>query len=188
MAWTEGKETTREAIDAKVKIIGGDMLKIEYFENCLKNPQQQQDVRRYVLIKLSGLYEGRLMFGEAAKQMDAAAAAAVTFKDKMELYMLATQLSIKHGDYVKADDAFKKALASANTREREELKQKIKILYLARSRDFEKSQRFNNAIKVIEKLFSMNILTESERQAEQKRLANFYARIGKIPEAMRLGG
>lgn len=188
MAWTKGTETTKDAIDSKLKIIGGDMLKIEYLENCLKNPQQQMDVRRHILLKLSDMYEKRLMYGEAARHMDAAAAAAVTFKDKIELYMLSTQLHIKHNDYVKADDTFKKALASANTREKDELKQKVKILYLAKSREFEKAQRFNKAINAVEKLFSLNILTETERQSEQKRLANFYARIGKIPEAMRLGG
>ena len=39
MAWTEAKETKREDIENKLKTIGGDMLKMEYLENCLKQNQ-----------------------------------------------------------------------------------------------------------------------------------------------------
>ncbi|MBI5149093.1 hypothetical protein HZA33_05425 [Candidatus Pacearchaeota archaeon] len=187
MGWTEGKETTKEAIEARLKVIGGDMLKIEYLENCVKN-SQTLDVRKFILVKLAEQYEKKLMHAEAAKQMDGAASIAVTFKEKMDLYMLATELYIKHGDYFKADEAFKKSLACANSREKVDLKSRVKMNYINKVREFERAQRFNNAIKILEKLFSMNILTETEKQAETKKLAFFYSKVGRIPEAMKLGG
>lgn len=187
MTWTEARETKKEEIEAKLKFIGGDMLKIEYLENCLKKPITF-DVRKFVYLKLAELYEARVMFNEAAKNVDGAAEISITFRDKMELYMRAASLLIKHGSYDAADKAFEKALVCANSREREELKKSLKEFYMTRAKDFESMKKFNNAIKIYEKLLIYGFVNKEEKQEINKKLALLYSRVGKIREAMKLEG
>lgn len=185
MAWTEAKETKKEEIKAKLKIIGGDMLKIEYLENCLKR-QIAFDVRKFVYLGLAELYESRLMFNEAAKNVDGAAEISITFREKMENYMRAAELLIKHGSYDAADKSFEKALVCGNSREKEALKKKFKEAYFTRAKEFEAGKKLNNAIKIYEKLPIYRFVSEDEKKTINLKLAILYSKVGKIQEAMRL--
>jgi tetratricopeptide (TPR) repeat protein len=187
MAWTEAKETKKEDIEAKLKSIGGDMLKIEYLENCLKK-QSTFNIRKFVYLKLAELYQTRLMWNEAAKNVDGAAEISITFRDKMELYMKATFLLIKHGSYYDADKQFEKALACASSREKEQLKKTYKEYYLERGKEFESLKKLNNAIKVYEKLIMQGFINESEKKEINAKLVILYGKVGKVRDAMRLEG
>lgn len=187
MAWTEAKETRKEEVEAKLKVIGGDMLKIEYLENCLKK-QIIFDVRKFVYMRLAELYEGRLMFNEAARNVDGAAEISITFREKMDLYMKAAELLIRHGSYDAAEKSFEKAMICCNLREREVLKKKFKDMFLARAKEFETAKKFNNAIRIYEKLLIFGFVDEEEKKDINKKLAVLYSRVGKIQEAMRLEG
>jgi tetratricopeptide (TPR) repeat protein len=187
MAWTEAKETKKEEIEAKLKVIGGDMLKIEYLESCLKR-LITFDVRKFVYLKLAELYEAKLMFNEAARNVDGAAEISITFREKMELYMKAAELLIKHCSYDAAEKSFEKAMVCSNSREREILKKKFKDMFFARAKEFETAKKFNNAIKIYEKLLIYGFVGEEEKKEINKKLAVLYGKVGKIQEAMRLEG
>ncbi len=187
MVWTEAKETKKEEIEAKLKVIGGDMLKIEYLENCLKKPITF-DVRKFVYLKLAGLYEEKLMFNEAARNVDGAAEISITFREKMELYMKAAELLIKHCSYDAAEKSFEKAMVCGNFRERGILKEKFKDMFFVRVKEFETAKKFNNAIKIYEKLLIFGFVSEEEKKEINMKLAVLYSKVGKIQEAMRLEG
>jgi len=151
MAWTEAKETKREDIENKLKTIGGDMLKMEYLENCLKQ-NQTFDVKKFLHVKVADLYERRLMLNDAIKNIDAAAEIAVTFREKIDLYKKEIELAIRHGSYDAAEASFKKAIAAASSTERDDIRKYLKNVYFARANELEKMQKNNNAIKIYERL------------------------------------
>ena len=184
MAWTEAKESKKEDIEARLRTIGGEMLKIEYLENCLKQTLDLS-VRKFVHLTLAELYDKRLMLTEAAKNMQGAAEIAVTFREKMDYYMKEVGLLIRHGSFDKADEAFSKALACGNSREKEELKAQIKNFYMKRAAEFELEKKNNSSIKVYEKLLRVAYVPEEEKKQINKKLAILYGRVGKIQEAMR---
>ncbi|MFH0831277.1 MAG: hypothetical protein V1886_00185 [archaeon] len=126
------------------------------------------------------------MFNEAARNVEGAAEVAVTFRDKMEMHMKAARLLVKHGSYYDADKQFEKALACANSREREQLKQTYKEFYMEKAKEFESLKRMNNAIKVYEKLLMYGFVSNEEKQAINSKLAVLYSKVGKVQDAMRL--
>jgi len=187
MAWTEAKETKREDIENKLKTIGGDMLKMEYLENCLKQ-NQTFDVKKFLHVKVADLYERRLMLNDAIKNIDAAAEIAVTFREKIDLYKKEIELAIRHGSYDAAEASFKKAIAAASSTERDDIRKYLKNVYFARANELEKMQKNNNAIKIYERLLIFGFVSEEEKKQINAKLAVLYGRVGKIQESMRLGG
>ena len=185
MARTESNEKNIPEIEANLKTIGGDMLKIEYLENCLKQ-QLANDVRRCVHVKLAELYAARLMYFESAKNLEGAADCAVTYKDKRQIYSATTKMWIKGANYSKANESFKKALACANDREKESLKAELKQEYLSAADRFEKLNRNNNAIKVYDELKILNLLAADEKDRINAKLVVLYTKVGRIREAMQL--
>ena len=171
-------EKTRQEVELKLGSMS-DFLKMEYLESCLKN-HMDFDVQRLCHQKLAELYEKRNMFSEAARNMSAVAELAATFKDKMQAYMKETELWIKAGFYEHAEDAFKKALASGNSKEKEEMKKAIKELYKKQALAYEKANRNSNALKIYELL--LRIVDEPEKTEVKRKILEFYKRLGKIKE------
>jgi tetratricopeptide (TPR) repeat protein len=187
MALTEAKENTREAIESKLKTIGGDMLKLEYLENILKS-NQTFDIKKFSHMKLADIYEKRLMLGEAAKNIDAAAEISPTFKEKIDLYKKSIEINVKHGSYDVAENSLKKAITNASIQEKEQLKKHFKDICLKRASELEAMQRNNNAIKIYERLLPLSFVSDAEKQQINSKLAVLYRKVGKIVESMRLGG
>ena len=187
MAWTEAKERTKEAIENKLKIIGGDMLKIEYLENCLKQ-QLTFDLRKFAHIQLADIYKRGLMFGEAAKNMGGAAEISSTYREKKDNYVGEAELWIKAVQYEKADEAAGKALACCNSQEKDEVKQKMKQVYFEKAKEFENMNKNNNSIKIYERLLTYSYINDEDKKQINAKLAKLYARVGKVQEAMRLEG
>jgi lipopolysaccharide biosynthesis regulator YciM len=171
-------EKTRQEVEVKLGQMS-DFLKMEYLESCLKN-HMDFDVQRLCHQKLSELYDSRNMFSESAKNMSAVAELAATFKDKMAAYMKETELWIKAGLYDRAEEAFKKALASGSAREKEEMKKAIHDLYKKQALAYEKASRNSNALKIYELL--LRISDEPEKLEVKKKLLELYKRLGKIRE------
>jgi len=85
-----------------------------------------------------------------------------------------------------ADDAFRKALASGNMKEKEEMKNAIKQLYKKQAEVYEKVKRNANALKIYEKLLQM--VDEGEKPEIKKKLLELYKILGKIREYTILSG
>lgn len=172
------QEKTRGEVEQKLGMMS-DFLKMEYLENCIKQ-HRDFEIKKFCNMKLAGLYENRNMFLEAARNMTAAADMAVTFKEKAQAYMQETGLWIKAGQYERAEEAFRKALASGNTQEKFEMKRSIKELYKKQALSLEKSGRNTNALKIYQKLLEMS--DDAEKTGVKNKLLELYKRLGKIRE------
>lgn len=173
------KETTKEEIEAKASTMS-DFLKMEYFESCLKQHRETSfEIKKYVSTQLANLYEKRSMYIEAAKNMNAIADIASTFNEKRIAFVRVVELCIKAGAYDRADDAFKKAMACANTVEKQEIKSQVKAWYKIQAQSHEKAQKNGNALKAYEKFNSLE-LDDKEKQEVKQKLLFLYNKLGKI--------
>ena len=178
------KETTKQEIENKARGMS-DFLRMEYFETCLKQTKSIE-VKKFCHQELARLYEARNMFLEAAKNMNTMAEISITFNEKIKAYVKETELWIKAGRYENADASLKRALASANTQEKEEIKKAIKEFYKRQAEAYEKEKRNTNALKIYEKLFE--IAEQGEKQEIKNKLIELYGRLGKIREYMKMKG
>jgi len=172
------KEKTRQEIEAKASGMS-DFLKMEYLEACIKNTNSIE-AKKFCHSELARLYEAKNMFLEAARNMSSMAEMAITFNDKMQAYIKETELWIKAARYDDADEAFRKALASGNTKEKEEMKSAIKELYKKQALAYEKANKKGSALKIYEKLFSIS--SDLEKEEIKNKLLYFYEKLGKIRE------
>jgi len=184
MALLRAEEKTIPEIEAKIKIVGGDMIKIEYLENCTKQ-SLPNDIKRFCFLKLAELYASKLMFKPAAKNMDFAGECATTYKDKVNYFMKEIEYLMKDEDYLFIEKAFKKALGASTTSEKKLLEAQLKKAFINRAEEYEKRGRRNAAIKVYEKFCEMHSTTQEEKAEIMKRLADLYSKTGKIREAMK---
>ena len=171
-------EKTRQEVETRLNQMS-PFLQMEYLESCLNN-HMDFDVQRLCHLQLAGLYESRGMLSEAARNMSAVAELAGTFKDKVQAYMKETELWIKATYYDKAEDSFKKAIASGNSREKDEMKKAIKELYIKQAQAYEKANRNSNALKIYELL--LRTAEPAESIEIKKKLLNLYKKLGKIRE------
>jgi tetratricopeptide (TPR) repeat protein len=179
------KEKNVQEIEAKLKSVGGDMIKIEYLENCLKT-NLPNDARRFCFISLAKIYEAKKMLQEAGKNADLAGDLATTYKDKLALFMESVKIWTRYGNYQKSDEIFQKALACANPSEKEFVKAKYKQELFLVAGIYEKENKNTHAVKTYEKLKSLTFITPEELAQINKKLIPLYTRVGKIREAMQL--
>jgi len=172
-------------IDSKLKTYIGDMVKIEYLENCLRQ-LLPNDAARFCHLKLSELYGNRMMYGPAARQMESAADKSVTYKDKLDLYLREIEYCIKMNDYLMIDKAFKKALLCGNnSAEKETIKSALKRMLITQAADYEKRNKRSNAAQIYERLIEMPITNEAEKRELMGKVASLNAKLGKLKEAIR---
>lgn len=172
------QEKTRGEVEQKLGSMS-DFLRMEYLESCIKQ-NRDFEIKKFCNQKLADLYAGRNMFLEAARNAAAAAELAATFKEKVQAYIKETELWIKAGQYERADEAFRRALASGNTQEKFEMKRAIKELYKKQALAYEKAGRNANALKIWQKL--LEISEETEKLEIKKKVLELYKRLGKIRE------
>ena len=173
------KEANRREIEARLNTMG-DYVKIDYLMRCLKQ-QLDFDSRRFCLVKLSELYEGKKMFLEAGKMLHGAAPINALDKGKINDFVKSAELFIKAGNFDLADVAFEKAMAYGNEKEKWNVKQNKIELYKNQAEDYFSKDKRNSAMLAYEKLVSLNI-TEEEKRTAQERLLALYGRLGKIKE------
>ncbi|MDP1728811.1 MAG: hypothetical protein Q8L27_01250 [archaeon] len=171
-------------IDRKLKTYLGDMVKIEYLENCLRT-MIPNDASRFCHLKLSELYANRLMYGPAAKHLESAADTAVTYKDKIDCYLKEVYYLIKMSDYLMIDKAFKKALMIANNEEKIQVKESLKKMLLSQADEYEKKTMRSHAAQIYERLIEMPITNEQEKKDLMAKTAGLNSKLGRLKEAIR---
>lgn len=177
---------TRREVEAKIAGVG-DYVKMDYLQSLLKK-NIDFDTRKFVMKTLSGIYEQRGMFNDAAKLINGSAEINTTYQGKIEDYSRAMELYVKGGSYDESDVAFTKALACCNTAQKNTLRAKRKSLFQGQVKMNLDRDKRTQAMKACEKFLSLD-LTPSEREEAQKTLTNLYEKLGRIREfyAMKRG-
>lgn len=172
-------EKNKAQIENKLQTMG-DYVQMSYLQRALKSGLDF-DTRKFVLLRLGGIYEARRMHLEAAKMIKAAAEINTTYREKIRDYMKATELFIKGQDYPEADRLFAQSLALGNSQEKLQMKQAYKNFYLTQAKLFENSDKRTNAKETYEKVLALE-LDIGERTQVQKSLLDLYDKLGKIKE------
>ena len=177
------EEFTRRAIEEKISAMG-DYVKIGYLNNCLKR-NLDFDSRRFVLTTLSILYEDRKMFADAGKMINFAAEINTTFNGKIHDYLKSVELFVKSGNYDEAELATKKALASANLSQKNEIKRRCKEMFKTQVKEYLSKDKRKNAVEVYEILLKLD-LNESEKLEIREKLLPLYESLGRVREFINL--
>ncbi|MEM4325686.1 MAG: hypothetical protein QXU40_00065 [Candidatus Pacearchaeota archaeon] len=160
----------------------GKYVQIDYLTRFLKQQSLNTDIKRFVFLKLAELYESVEMPIEAAKYYNRAAIISTSISDKINYFVREAEMYIKGSDFVKADDAVKKAIGEAPTNsKRQEIYNNIKDFYKNKAEFYEKNMKRGQAARIYEKLLEMKISAE-ERDEFRRRLLHLYEKLGKIKE------
>lgn len=170
-------EKTKAEIETKISKMG-DYVKMSYLQRALKSGLDF-DTRKFVLIRLAGIYESRKMYLEAAKMVKAAAEINTTFKDKINDYIKAVELYIKGGEYNESDRLFTQALALGNNKEKFEMKTNYKNYYLKQGKFFLNNDKRNYARIIFERALTLD-LNITEKKEVQKYLLELYDKLGLV--------
>jgi len=170
-------------IEAKLLRVGGDMVKIEYLENCLKQ-LLQNNVRRFCHVKLAELYEVRLMLIPAAKNYALAIETVTSSKEQIAFCIKEIRLLIKAGDYLGIDRPFKKALTVASSVEKEAIKQEVKQLFYNQAKEYELKQNNRKAVDIYERIMELSFVKDDERKQIMQKLGQLNSKLGRIKQAM----
>ena len=171
------KEKTRAEIEKNLSVMG-DYVQMSYLQRALKS-RLNFETKKFVLLRLGGIYESKKMFIEAAKMIKAAAEINTTFKDKNRDFMRAVELYIKGGNFIEADRIFAQSLTLGNSKEKQEMKDNFKNFYLAQARNYERLDKRNQAKITYEKLLTLE-LDIGERNNIQKKLLDLYEKLGDV--------
>ncbi len=173
------EDLTKRGIEEKISTMG-DYVKISYLSLCLKKTLDF-DARKFTLLTLAKLYEERKMFNEAGKMMSFAADINTTFNGKINDFIRSTELFIKGGSYDDADMSFKKALITANTSQKNEIKNRVKEMYKVQAKEHLSNDKRKNALEAYEKLLTLE-LNSIEKEEVKSKLLNLYESLGKVRE------
>jgi hypothetical protein len=121
------RENTRKEIEQKFLEMN-DYLKMEYLKDCLKN-QLDFDTKKFVLVKLAGLYETKGMLLEAGRMMRAAGEINTSISAKVTDFVKAVELFIRGGDFDSADAIKKKAVAISPLDKQAEIEKMVREYY-----------------------------------------------------------
>lgn len=172
---------TKDELLQQLRAQPSEAKKQEYLENVLKKPQSTE-VKISALLSLAELFTEKKWFALAARNYCYAADLASTFREKIDLYFKGAVLYLQAGDYLAAEDNFRKVLVLAANKDRDFLKQKILALYFNQATNFEKSRQLTKAITIYNKILTMKLPFEKINEVRLK-LIELYEKIGKPIEA-----
>jgi len=173
------KEQTTIEINRKLEEMSSAFSKIDYLEQCVKE-RQDITIKKFCNLKLSLLYLGRGMYGNAAKNMSAVARLAQTYGEKVNAYKEEVRILIKGFKLQQAEDVFTKALSFANKYQRIELKKELMELFKEKAKQLEAELKPAKAMKVYEYLYKLG--DEVDKKAFREKLLHFYKKLGMIKE------
>ncbi len=176
----EKSDITRRDVEAKLSSVG-DYVKMDYLQQCLKK-QLDFDTRKFVLGKLSAIYEDKKMFLEAGKLLRASAEINVTFDGKMNDFMKSVELFIQAGAFDESDATFSKALACGTDLQKGALKSKRKEMYKKQAEEFIKKDKRKHAMITYEKILEIDQISPDEKKMAQNALLGLYEKLGKVKE------
>ncbi len=178
MVMTKSSNNRRE-IEDKLRTLG-DYVKIDYLTRCLReNPDF--DTRKFILTNLSRLYEIKGMYAEAARNMLAGADINTTYDAKISDFMKSAELFTKANAFADADVAVGKAIASANTKQKAQIKAQQKALYLEQAKALLQKDKRSHALQAYERVVQME-LNPVEKENVNKTLVDLYEKLGKVRE------
>ena len=148
-------ERKKEEIEAKVNTMS-DFVKMEYLESCLKI-NLDINVCKFCYKKLSELYEKKTMYSEAAKYIAKFGEVCVDTREKRGAIIKEAELLIKAGLYDPAIYLYKKAMSSADTTGKFEIKRNMILFYKQEAAILEKSKRGTAALRINSQLYSSSI-------------------------------
>ena len=158
----------------------GSFIQIDHLNQFLKEPLTM-DMKKFVYLKLAGLYEKISMLTEAAKIYDNIGMISIAFTEKIKHFVKEAELYIKTGSFDRADEAMRKAMNQANSIEKENVYSSIKDFYKKQAEVYEKELKRNHAVAIYEKLLEMKI-SDMERREIKERLLELYEKLGKRKE------
>ncbi len=172
-------EKTRGEIEKKISGMG-DYVQMSYLQRAL-NSGLDFDTKKFVLLRLSGIYESRNMYLESARMIKMAAEINITYNDKIRDYMRAVELNIKGIDYNEADRIFSQCVALGNGNEKNEMKSQLKNYYITQAKHFLNLDKRTHAKQTYEKVLTLD-LEMGERSEIQRTLLDLYKKLGDIRE------
>jgi tetratricopeptide (TPR) repeat protein len=181
------RESTIEEIEEKLEEFNTDLNKIGYLESALKATSFSFEIKRFLWNALAELYGDRKMFERAARAMANKASMEVTFRDKIDSYLVAAELFAKLGKVDDADDMFVRATRDGNVEQKMRVRLARKNIYTVSARNLEAKGKKATAVKFYEKLIKMN-LEEIEKSLIKERLVSTYKALGMFREAKLLEG
>ncbi|MEK6912972.1 MAG: hypothetical protein AABX26_03395 [Nanoarchaeota archaeon] len=158
----------------------GTFVQIDHLTRFLKEPLTME-MKKFTYQKLADVYEKTSMFKEAGKMYDNMAGLSVTFVEKIKHHMKAVETYVKDGDAVGAEESMRRAMAEANTVQKEEIYQQTLKVYKSQAELFETTGKRANALQIYEKLSGMRI-GESERTRVREKLRVLYEQLGRRKE------
>ncbi len=177
-------QLSRREIEEKLKTVG-DYVKMDYLNACLKKPLDF-DTRKFVMIKLAGVYEVRGMFADAGKLFRAMAEINTTFQGKINDFVKSGDLFVKEGKFNEGDLSFGKAMSISTVNQKAEVRAAMKESYRTQAKIYlAKSQR-KHALDTYERLLSLEFIMPEEKKEVQKIILELYDKLGKVREAMNL--
>ena len=175
------KREIEEALEGQ-----GDFVKIDHLTRYLKEIPPLE-MRRFAYSKLAEIYEVRRMYFDAAKAYKNMAINSTIYREKIMYYVKEAESYIQAGEFNEADKAMKSALSEANEKQRVQIYRDLKQFYKEHAESLEREFKKNNALKVYEKLLTMNLSEEEEKEVREK-LLELYEKLGKIKEIKILKG
>src|SRR4030042_6121209 len=174
------KEMTKTEIEKE--LAGkGDYVLIDNITRFLKE-NLPTDIRKFVYMRLSEVYERRNMFADAADIFGKLAEIS-TPAEKTNNFVKETECYIKAGFFDRADAAIRKIISEVKAGERGKIMISIKEFYKNQAQLYEKEKRRNRAVKTYEKLLTLNI-SDAEKDGINKKLLLLYKELGMIDEYM----
>lgn len=131
-------------------------------------------------MKLGEAYERRGLFADAANAYSSGAISAIQNPEKIKCHTKEAECFAKANSFDSADRAMRKAFTLATPTQIVEIYENIKNIYKKIAADFEKAQKFNNAVRIYERILQLKI-SDTERQDIKKLLAPLYPKIGREP-------
>jgi tetratricopeptide (TPR) repeat protein len=171
--------TTKRELEERIKNVG-DYVKMDLLSSALKM-QIDIETKKFVLLKLTEIYEARRMFSESARMIRNAAELNSTYEGKMNDFMKSSLLFIKSGNFEDADVSFTKALGCATELQKGRLKVARKEAYKAQAKEYVAKGRRSHAVVAYEKLLALD-LTPAEKTEIQNILLGLYEKLGKVKE------
>ena len=161
-----------------------DFVKIDKLKRYLKTADSL-DLKKYIMLMLVSICESRGLYKEAIKYMSNASEIAITYKEKVDLYIKEAELEIKDGQYEMADKALNSALSCTALQEKPLVIIRYLDLYRALGKSAEDNGKKRKAIDIYEKLIQIKQPSDKKNEAKEK-LILLHESMGHVRDVERL--
>ena len=162
----------------------GDYVKMDYLQSCMKK-NFEINTRKFVIVKLAGIYEVRKMYLDAGKLLRISAEISTSFQGKITDFVRSGELFIKAGNFAEADFSFDKAYALADSSEKNQIKENEKEFYKTQAVVYLTKGQRKHAMDTYEKLLKLDLSFEDKKKVQES-LLELYNRLGKVREYFNL--